>query len=73
MSSAARLRLSILLLLALVGVGVAGYVNIEGFSFLDALYMTVITLSTVGFEEVQPLSPAGRVFTMVLSSTSARI
>src|SRR5205085_9270475 len=39
---------------------------IEGMSLLDALYMTVITLSTVGFAEVQPLSPAGRIFTIAL-------
>jgi voltage-gated potassium channel len=65
-TSIARLRLSILLLLALVGCGVAGYVHLEEFSSLDALYMTLITLSTVGFAEVHPLSAAGRVFTMGL-------
>lgn len=46
--------------------GVVGYVSIERWSPFDALYMTVITLTTVGFMEVHPLSPAGRVFTMVL-------
>jgi voltage-gated potassium channel len=44
----------------------AGYHWIEGWPWLDAIYMTVITLSTVGFNEVHPLSPAGRVFTMCL-------
>jgi len=43
-----------------------GYVVIEGWSFTDALYMTVITLSTVGYSEVQRLSPAGRMFTMIV-------
>jgi voltage-gated potassium channel len=46
--------------------GTAGYIAIEGWSFLDALYMTMITLTTVGFREVQPLSTGGRIFTMVL-------
>lgn len=66
MTSIARLRLSVLMLLALVGCGVTGYVHVEGFTPFDALYMTLITLSTVGFMEIQPLSPAGRTFTMVL-------
>ncbi|WP_280370587.1 potassium channel family protein, partial [Nocardia wallacei] len=46
-------------------VGTAGYV-ILGFGFLDALYQTVTTITTVGFREVHPLTPAGQVFTMVL-------
>lgn len=53
-------------LLAVTGFGVAGYAWIEGMSFLDALYMTVITLSTVGFGEVQTLSQPGRIFTILL-------
>lgn len=46
--------------------GTVGYVVIEGWSFTDALYMTVITLSTVGYSEVGRLSLAGRIFTMVV-------
>jgi len=46
--------------------GCIGYVAIEGWSGFDALYMTVITLTTVGFQEVHSLSPAGKIFTMVL-------
>ncbi|MDD4932586.1 MAG: potassium channel protein [Methylacidiphilaceae bacterium] len=53
-------------LLTLVAVGTFGYWGIERMSPLDALYMTVITLSTVGFEEIHPLSPQGRLFTIGL-------
>jgi voltage-gated potassium channel len=54
------------LFLGLLVFGVAGYVLIEGWSFLDALYMTVTTVSTVGFREVKPLSTGGQVFTLLL-------
>ena len=53
-------------LLVLPAIGVAGYCWIEGWPLLDALYMTVITLSTVGYTEVHRLSSAGRIFTMGL-------
>ena len=53
------------LLLILIG-GTAGYVLIEGWSLLDAFYMSAITITTVGYREVQPLSEAGQVFTVVL-------
>ncbi|APF17137.1 potassium channel family protein [Caldithrix abyssi] len=54
---------SLILLLLL---GVVGYSWIEGWSWLDALYQTVITFSTVGFQEVAPLSRNGRMFTILL-------
>jgi voltage-gated potassium channel len=47
--------------------GTAGYMLIEGWGVLDALYMTVITVTTVGYLEVHPLSTGGRAFTMVLA------
>lgn len=50
----------------IVGVGTGGYMVIEGWGFLDALYMTVTTITTVGFREVRELSTGGRVFTMLL-------
>jgi voltage-gated potassium channel len=53
----------------LVGVlvaGTVGYMLIEGWGVFDALYMTTITVGTVGFSEVHPLSPAGRLFTILL-------
>lgn len=44
-------------------IGVLGYMWIENFTIIEAAYMTVITLSTVGYGEVHPLSPAGKIFT----------
>lgn len=46
--------------------GTLGYIFIEGWGFFDAFYMSVVTLSTVGFGETHPLTPAGRAFTAVL-------
>jgi voltage-gated potassium channel len=60
------LRISLLILLLLVSAGTSGYMAVEGWSFLDALYMTIITIGTVGFHEVHSLSDAGRVFTILL-------
>lgn len=57
------------LALVLVG-GTLGYTLIEGWEPLDALYMTIITITTVGYGEVKPLSPGGIVFTMILIITS---
>jgi hypothetical protein len=46
--------------MAMVITGVIGYHALEGYTWLEALYMTVITLSTVGFQEVRPLSAPPR-------------
>jgi voltage-gated potassium channel len=51
---------------AVLAVGTAGYVLIEGWNLTEALYMTVITISTVGFTEVHPLTTGGRWFTTIL-------
>lgn len=56
--------------LVVIGVlagGTAGYIVIEGMSAFDALYMTTITVTTIGFREVQPLSSAGKLFTIVIA------
>ncbi|UCF70050.1 MAG: potassium channel protein [candidate division WOR-3 bacterium] len=53
-------------ILLVIFAGTAGYMMIEGWSVSEALYMTVITVSTVGFGEVKPLSDGGRVFTVML-------
>lgn len=51
-------------LVAVVVLGTVGYVTLEGWSTLDAFWMVMITLTTIGFGEVHPLSPTGRVFTL---------
>lgn len=61
-----RIILAITVLFALLGIGTAGYIILEDLTIIDAVYMTVITLSTVGFGEVRELSQLGRLFTMIL-------
>ena len=55
-----------LALLTLLTLGIGGYMAIERWSFFDALYMTIVTFTTVGYAEVHPLSNAGRVLTTFL-------
>ncbi|CAN5599990.1 potassium channel protein [soil metagenome] len=55
-----------LLLGSLMLMGTIGYMIIEKYNFIEAVYMTVITVASVGFNEVKPLSNSGRVFTIVL-------
>jgi voltage-gated potassium channel len=59
-------RLAIMMSLAILAGGTSGYMLIERWSAWDALYMTVTTVSTVGFEEVHPLSSGGQAFTILL-------
>ena len=54
------------LVLFVVAFGTIGYMTVEGWSFLDSLFMTVITITTVGFREVHELTPKGMVFTIIL-------
>lgn len=61
-----KVRLAVAFLVIVVSGGTAGYMNIEGWTFLESLYMTIITVSTVGFKEVGDLSSLGRVFTLIL-------
>jgi voltage-gated potassium channel len=61
-----RLRHALGLLVLVVACGTLGYIAIEKYPPLDALYMTVITLTTIGFGETHPLSQAGRAFTIAL-------
>ncbi|MFC1909073.1 potassium channel family protein [Chloroflexota bacterium] len=61
-----RFLRALIIMFSIVVAGVIGYMIIEKWSFFDALYMTVITLSTVGYDEVNHLSQAGRIFSIVL-------
>lgn len=65
-SPASRLRMAAIALVAVTAIGTAGYMLIEGMPFIDAIFMTVTTMSTVGYREVQELHTGGRVFTMLL-------
>ena len=61
-----RLLQILILLVGVIALGTLGYQFLEGWTPFDALYMTVITVASVGYMEVHPLSAAGRTFTMIL-------
>ena len=61
-----RIIRSLLALAALMSLGILGYMRIEGWALLDAAYMTILTFTTVGYDEVRPLSSTGRVFNMFM-------
>jgi len=65
-----RLLQPFLVLHLIILIGILGYIIIEGYSFVEALYMTTIAITTVGFGEVRPLSNVGRLFTVFLLITS---
>jgi voltage-gated potassium channel len=65
--SVRKIYTALAVLAAIVSLGTLGYVVIEGWGTFDALYMTVITVTTVGYAEIHPLSTVGRAFTMVLA------
>ena len=61
-----KVYIAFFLLFVIIVVGVTGFIIIEGYTLGEAFYMSVITVSTVGFNEVRPLSDLGRVFTAFL-------
>lgn len=65
-----KLFLPLIIIGAIILIGVIGFMLIEGFSLLDALYMTIVTVTTVGYEEVHELSKAGMIFNMLLIISS---
>lgn len=65
-----KLFMPFIIIAVIIIVGVIGFMTIEGFSLLDALYMTVITVTTVGYEEVHKLSPPAMIFNILLIVSS---
>jgi len=61
-----RITYAVLAIFFLAGAGTVGFVVIEDYSWLDGFFMTIITMSTVGYEEVKPLSDQGKIFTSIL-------
>ena len=61
-----KLYKALLLFLLIIATGVVGYMYLSNYTFVNALYMTVITITTVGFGEIRPLSPEERLFTIFL-------
>ncbi|WP_411893762.1 potassium channel family protein [Winogradskyella sp. A2] len=68
-----KIYTALLLLLILMFIGVVGYKYISGYEWVDAAYMTVITITTVGFAEVNPLDTASKIFTIFLILASVVI
>jgi len=56
----------VILMLLMIIIGIVGFHIIEGWTFLDCFYMTIITIFTVGFKEVRELSPQGQIFTIFI-------
>ncbi len=68
-----KISVAVLLLILVIAGGTFGYVIIERWKLLESLYMTIITMSTVGFREAAPLSDAGKIFTIALIASSVGI
>lgn len=68
-----KIYLAIALLVFVLLTGVLGFKMISGYSWVDAVYMTVITITTVGFGEVQPLDDSSKIFTVFLILSSVVI
>ena len=66
MKSARRVIIGILGLIVVIVVGSIGYMIIEGWGILDSVFMTMTTITTVGYREVHPLSDPGRIFSIFL-------
>ena len=61
-----KIRLALFFLALLIALGVCGFRLIADYSWIDAFYMTAITITTVGFGEVTPLEPEAKLFTIFL-------
>lgn len=65
-----RFLLALIFIIFIISSGTAGFMIVEGWTFSESLYMTFVTISTVGFGEVHPLSTEGRIFTIVFLTVS---
>lgn len=68
-----KIYLALVLIVVVLLFGMLGYRYITDYSWIDALYMTIITVTTVGFSEVRPMGPEGKIFTILLIVTSVFI
>jgi voltage-gated potassium channel len=68
-----RVRLWLGVVVSAVAIGTAGYVLLEGWDADDALYQTVITMTTVGFREVHELDASGRIWTMIVAISGVAV
>lgn len=68
-----EILLATIALVVVIAVGTSGYRMIEGWPWMDGLFMTFITLTTIGFAEVRPLSDLGRFFTIFIALTGIGI
>lgn len=68
-----KIYLSLFLIVLVILFGVLGYRYLSDYSWIDALYMTIITVTTVGFSEVRPMGPEGKMFTVLLIVSSVFI
>ncbi|MCY4466502.1 MAG: NAD-binding protein [Chloroflexi bacterium] len=64
-----QFRAAAILILIVIPVGIIGYVLIEGKPWFEAIYLTIITLTTIGFGDIVPITPLGRLFTLALIFT----
>jgi len=67
MKTGRRLISALVALVVVIIWGTLGYIFLEDFTFIEALYMTVITITTIGFKEVRDLDDSGRIFTILLT------
>jgi len=65
-----KVYIALLLLFVVISIGTLGFIFISDYSFINAIYMTIITISTVGFKEVEPLDAESKIFTILLILTS---
>ena len=73
MGSSARIFQALSILIGVTALGTAGFVYVEGMAWVDAFYLTVVTVSTVGYGDFVPLTPAGRIFAAALIITGVGI